>query len=66
MKRFLRLCRAYVRLYVFSTCPRCKLRDRDCRVCGDFAHSFPGQKPNIMTLDLWRAYYVMHLNHGTL
>lgn len=66
MKRTFILCRAAIRLYVFRTCPRCKLTDPFCRICDDFVHSFQGQKPNLMTIDLWRAYYVMHLNHGTL
>lgn len=57
MKRFLRLCRAYVRAYVFRTCPSCKLRDRGCMVCDDYAHRYAGVRPNRQTLSLWIAFY---------
>lgn len=60
IRKLRRLLLAYVRLYVFRTCPRCKLRDPGCRVCDDFAHRYPGQRPTMETLKLWQAYYQYH------
>lgn len=57
IRKLRRLILAYIRLYVFRTCPRCKLTDPYCRVCDDFTRRYPGQRPGIETLKLWKAYY---------